>query len=148
MFPDNLASALSDEEILALTIYGEARGESPNGQIAVGCVIRNRVLSRGHDNIEYREVCLAPKQFSCWNDNDPNFRILIEMSKTLLYQNIQDPTFQQCLYFAQGIITEVIKDITNGSENYLTKNLFENRPEWAKNATNVQTIGSQVFFNA
>ena len=34
-------------DIMARTIYGEARGEEEEGQIAVGNVIKNRVKKKG-----------------------------------------------------------------------------------------------------
>jgi spore germination cell wall hydrolase CwlJ-like protein len=52
-------------DVLAKTIYAEARGESYEGKIAVASVIYNRAKG----NVEKMDdVCLARKQFSCWND--------------------------------------------------------------------------------
>lgn len=47
------------------TILGECAGCTDEGMIAVGNVIRNRAKYR---NQTVEAVCLAPKQFSCWND--------------------------------------------------------------------------------
>ena len=68
-----------DRDILARTLWGEARGESLAGQIAVAWTIRNRV-NDGKDKSWWGEgyagVCQKPYQFSCWNRNDPNFAYL------------------------------------------------------------------------
>jgi hypothetical protein len=68
-----------DRDILARTIFGEARGEGVAGQIAVAWTIRNRV-NDGKDKSWWGEgyagVCQKPYQFSCWNKNDPNFAYL------------------------------------------------------------------------
>ena len=137
---------LPKEEILALTIYGEARGEPIDGQIAVGCVIRNRVERLN----SYIKVCLAKEQFSCWNTNDPNYVVLTEMAdKLLMGQDIVDLDYQQCQYVASGIINWFIKDITNGAKYYMVTTLLDssNRPRWAQDTKTPIQIGKQTFFN-
>ena len=53
----------SDLMIMAKTIWGEARGESHNGQVAVAWVIRNRAERGGWWGNTIREVCLKDQQF-------------------------------------------------------------------------------------
>ena len=146
--PNNdILDNLSSIEILGLTIIGEARGEPIHGQVAVGCVIRNRLLT---SHKQYHDVCLAPKQFSCWNENDPNRVILLELAEKLLAgDKIRDAYLKQCLYVAKGIENWDIMDNTNGAVNYMTSDLFRARTvEWAKDATNIKIIGHHTFFNA
>ena len=62
-------------EVLARTLYGEARGEGLPGIEAVACVILNRVAfakARGRYwwGNTVSQVCLKPGQFSCWNAGD------------------------------------------------------------------------------
>ena len=136
---------LTDLEVLTLTIYGEARGEPIEGQIAVGCVIRNRVVAGLY--ISYKAACLAPLQFSCWNLNDPNYPILEEIANKMSFSEIiGEPVLNQCYWVATGIIHNSIKDNTHGSRNYLTTELLEsNPPSWAKRMKIVETIGNQTF---
>ena len=62
-----------DIDILARTIYGEARGEIEEGKRAVGLCILNRYKSKKWFSANtIAEVCQKPLQFSCWNKNDPN----------------------------------------------------------------------------
>ena len=49
---------------LTLTVYHEARGESPEGQRAVAKVILNRAAWK---RVDVETVVTAPKQFSCFN---------------------------------------------------------------------------------
>lgn len=68
-----------DRDILARTLWGEARGEGLAGQIAVAWTIRNRVndgKAKSWWGEGYAGVCQAPYQFSCWNKNDPNYQFL------------------------------------------------------------------------
>lgn len=71
-------------EVLARTIYGEARGETVRGKEAVACVVLNRV-QRAKDRSGYwwgdsiESVCFKPWQFSCWNENDPNHQKILSV---------------------------------------------------------------------
>lgn len=68
-----------DRDILARTLWGEARGESPVGQIAVAWTIQNRVndgKAKSWWGEGYAGVCQKPYQFSCWSRNDPNYASL------------------------------------------------------------------------
>jgi spore germination cell wall hydrolase CwlJ-like protein len=70
---------LSVLEAIALTIYGEARGESWEGKLAVGFVIMNR--SRLWKK-SIKEIVYAPNQFSCYLSNDPNYPLLRKIAET------------------------------------------------------------------
>jgi len=56
---------LTPEEVIARTIYDEARGEGLEGMKAVAAVILNR--SDGTPE-SMKEICLKPFQFSGWNN--------------------------------------------------------------------------------
>ena len=58
--------------IFAKTIWAEARGEPLEGQIAVANVILNRARQGGWWGDDVAGVCCKSKQFSCWNEGDPN----------------------------------------------------------------------------
>ena len=58
--------------IFAKTIWAAARGEPLEGQIAVANVIINRARQGGWWGDDVVKVCRKPKQFSCWNNGDPN----------------------------------------------------------------------------
>lgn len=146
MTPDEILTNLTQFETLYLTIIGEARGEPIEGQVAVGCVIRNRVT----DTNTYKQACLAPKQFSCWNRNDPNFPLLMELGEGALNSNpIKDPYLKQCIYVAQGIYEGRIMDSVHGAKNYMTTKLFlgPEKPKWAVAAKIVNEKGSHVFLH-
>lgn len=152
MSQDNtILDSLSPAEILGLTIIGEARGEPIQGQVAVGCVIRNRMSANPSKYHSYTTVCLEPLQFSCWNSDDPNRQVLLELANKLLAGDIlSDRYLVQCMYVARGINNWAIIDNTNGAVNYMTHDLFfsDKKPRWALKVSNIREIGSQVFFNA
>jgi len=72
---------LSEVELLARLIWGEARGESLQGKVAVGCVVWNRVNhATGRYGRTWRNVMLKPWAFSCfWQDlgKNPQFDQII-----------------------------------------------------------------------
>ena len=71
-----MAVTEKDRDILARTLWGEARGEGPAGQIAVAWTIRNRVFDGKEKSWwgeGYAGVCQKPWQFSCWNRNSSDY---------------------------------------------------------------------------
>lgn len=123
-----------DWEVFAKTIFGEARGEIRQGQIAVACCILNRFKSKKWYSAKtIAGVCQKPWQFSCWNKNDPNAQKIA---------NLTFPTYSK--YFP--IIKEAMQgDITNGATHYYAPALVK-CPVWAKGKTPCAEIGSHLFF--
>lgn len=141
---------LLPDEIFALTLYGEARGEPIDGIIAVANVIMNRLNDNPAKYKNVRNVCLEPKQFSCWNDDDPNKAKLLAIADQFVRNDISDKSLKQCWYIAKGVMTKNLLDNTKSAKNYMTESLFNgpNKPNWAKNPKTTPTqIGNHVFFN-
>ena len=129
-------------DILARTLWGEARGEGYKGMHAVCNVVLNRsayALSRkkgfwwGSDIVS---VCLKPWQFSCWNKNDPNRQKLVNVTA-------YDRSFELALSIAKRAINGELDDITLGADHYHLKTLS---PFWTKDETPVCTIGNHIFY--
>lgn len=100
-----------DRNILARTLCGEARVEGLDGQIAVAWAIRNRVFdgkAKSWWGEGYAGVCLKPWQFSCGNQNDPNYAYLstykpIQAQKAadqVKSGSVPDPTGRATHYYA------------------------------------------------
>jgi N-acetylmuramoyl-L-alanine amidase len=135
------------EEILALTLWGEARGETAEGQIAVANVITNRFRRQLGRYKTIKDVCLEPKQFSCWNKDDPNREKMLKLSEQFK-REITDKMLKQVHHIAVGAISGIWIDNTGNSINYMTNTLFhsENRPSWARFPRNPTQIGNHTFF--
>jgi len=142
---------LLPDEVLALTIWGEARGESIEGQVAVANVVMNRYKSNLEKYKTVADVCLEPKQFSCWNKNDPNYPKLIELGNKIVIngEDKADKILSQCLYIARGVMSFKLNDNTGSARNYMTKTLFysDKKPSWANPVTTPKVIGSHIFFS-
>ena len=124
-----------DVLILAKTIYGEARGEISQGKVAVGCVIMNRYYSKKwFAGSTLAGTCLKKMQFSCWNDNDPNKKIL---------ENITKDKLGDCYTIAKNLTDGVQQDITQGATHYHT---LDCNPAWAKDKECLCVIGHHKFY--
>ena len=128
--------------ILARTIYGEARGEyaktGPAAFMAIAYVVKNRLRQPKRFGASIQEVCQKPYQFSCWNKNDPNY--------TLISGVINHQLFQKCYEVGRWVFEQPgdVSDITNGSNHYHTKTI---QPYWSKNIKPALTLGNHVFYN-
>jgi N-acetylmuramoyl-L-alanine amidase len=126
-----------DVDVLARTLWGEARGEGRDGMVAVACVILNRADPR-----EKRwpngvaKVCQQPKQFSCWNPNDPNLARLQRV-------DAGDPAFKMALEVAGIAVAGKLPDPTRGANHYHTPAV---QPDWSKGKQPAATIGHHKFF--
>ena len=127
--------AARDIDVLARTIYGEARGESDLGKLAVAWVVVNRA-KRARSSIA--AACLKSIHFSCWNnarDNDAN-------QLAMLTADLSDPVFARCMAAALQAAHETGKDPTDGARHY---HAFGVSPSWAKGHDYI-TIGGHRFY--
>lgn len=130
-----------DIDVMARTLYGEARGEKVRGLEAVASVIVNRVdyaKKRGGYwwGNTISDVCLRPWQFSCWNANDPN------REKMLLLEP-GNKMFDTCLRVARRAINRGFKDPTGGATHYHHKAIL---PAWARSRKPSAEIGNHIFY--
>lgn len=96
-----LFKRLSESALLGLTVYGEARGEIPEGRMAVAQVILNR--SRLWKQ-PIKDVCLATNQFSCFLDGDPNLPKLVKIASDLNNEMGKNDPLMRCMAAADNVI--------------------------------------------
>lgn len=148
-----------DLDTTARTVWGEARGELPPGRVAVAAVIVTRArlareyLARNPGKTRhplYGDGTLAGaaqanpearyKQFSCWNEDDPN-------RKKLLAVSIDDPVYRECRAATLTAlrVTGTDRDPSMGATHYFDPRVV--KPSWAKGARQVAVIGNHRFFD-
>lgn len=138
---------LDDLDVMALTVWAEARGEGIKGQSAVAWVIRNRWenprwWSRDRDAIPddtIAAVCKDPFQFSCWNPNDPN-RARLDDPKILLEGHVKNIRL-----ICEKVLRSEIPDPTDRSDHYCTTKIAR-YTNWARGRKPVAIIGNHSFF--
>lgn len=130
-------------QVLARTIWGEARGEPVRGKEAVAAVILNRVARAATRGGRYwwggtvTEVCLKPWQFSCWNARDPNREKLLRVTE-------RDKSFAACLRIARRALAGQVCDPTAGAMHYHARGIH---PPWAWRLVPCAEIGAHLFYN-
>lgn len=121
---------VADDELIAATLILEAGGERhPYSMVAVYEVIRNRATQR---NQTMREVVLARKQFSCWNNVERRMELFEHATRHIQYP------------LALKIVREK-KDtnITRGATHYHAVRV---NPYWATSYTETITIQNHIFY--
>ena len=96
----------------------EARGESYLGQVAVGEVIRNRAFKT---SIGIIEICLAPFQFSCWNNARKAEKAINRISGD--EWQIASKAWEESKH----------TNYSKGATYYLAKNKLKYLPGWVNN---------------
>lgn len=125
---------LSDLELLALTIWGEARSAGNEGMSAVGSVILNRVRSSRFPN-SVRKVVLGPNQFASWDPSKPLRDKLLKVDRSVKFYN-------DAMKIADHLLSGGAGDSTDGATYYY---LVNQRPR-RNNLTLTKRIGRLNFY--
>ncbi|MCP1337269.1 cell wall hydrolase [Futiania mangrovi] len=137
-----------DMDVLARTIWGEARGEAPEGRTAVAWVIRNRAALAAErmarkatphplfGDGSLAGACKARWQFSCWNANDPN-------RGPMLAVGFADAAFADAFAVACRVLHAAVPDPTGGATHYHNHRI---EPHWTRGARPTAMIGRHVFY--
>lgn len=128
-------------DVLARTLWGEARGEPLRGIEAVAAVVVNRVaLARRRGGYWWGNsiaaVCRKPFQFSCWNPKDPNRAKLEAITAA-------DPVFATCQRVARRAVAGTLGDPTGGATHY---HVCGQHPAWASGHAPCAEIGHHLFY--
>jgi N-acetylmuramoyl-L-alanine amidase len=129
-----------DIDIMARTIYGEARGETWLAQEQVGLVILNRYRSgKWFAGKTIADTCQKPFQFSCWNTNDPN---LPKLTTTTLDDHAFQVAYAAALQCILGLAFGVVID--SKVTHYFV--VGSPVPNWAKGKQHEFSVGKHAFY--
>ena len=131
--PGHTPPVLTEDQLAALTIYLEARGESFAGKLAVAAVIRNRMKAKYQSDGTVKGTVLKRLQFQPWNHAKPEearFRIShSRMRDSLLaWRMVQDG-----------------RNVVQGALLFYNPRLVKT-PFWATVSHKVASIGGHEFF--
>lgn len=138
-----IKSGLTAQQVVALTIWAEARAEDVEGEIAVGCVIRNRLLHPKRFGETWAAVCLAKWQFSCWipQGGEANYRMVMATAEAKRWP-------RQQMWIADGLISgELEEDRVKGATHYYAS-WMATPPTWAAGLSPTAIIGAHRFYKA
>lgn len=122
-------SLTKEQQIIALTLLAEARGEGTEGMEAVAMVIKQRMANRKQTA---SQVCLAPKQFSCWNGKTSD-------DLQHLWQSPAAPDAIKVVRRFDKLDPAVI----GYADHYCTVNI---KPFWAIVQVPVVVVGNHTFY--
>ena len=139
----------AQEKCLAVTIYGEARGESDNGKIAVAWTAMNRATKKTVKSV--CKVVLAPKQYSIFNNNPALRMAAMSLNVEPRQKNVIDvASWHRSLELARGVFRKEIGDPTAGATHYLAPVVMKSKgytiPAWARKFTFKGKIDNQLFY--
>lgn len=135
-----------DIDVMARTMWGEARGEGALGMQAVANVIANRAAiseekgsywwGNGIEGVAKR-FRGDQHQFSCWDESDPNYKKIMALTDN-------DPTFVMAKRIARGVLSGSYYDNTEGAEHFRVRSASV---EWANPAQVTARIKNHIFEN-
>lgn len=138
---ESYISGISDAEIIAATLVGEAGGESSKGMKAIKNVLDNRAKRRSSSAAG---EALRPKQFSMWNKATTNVKTKddynLESVKSVIDQYKSHAKWPTALAYAK----QVLSDITNGATLYYAHNKID-PPYWTDDWKQTVVIGNHTF---
>jgi len=135
---------LKERELLALAVYGEARGEPIEGKIAVASVIMNRLKRNGWYGKDLYEVILKPYQFSCFNPGDPNRRRLEIIAENFSDYILNYEKLRECYWVACGFLDHYLTSNVGDATHYHA--VYIDPPSWAQEMVEVARIGNHIFY--
>lgn len=141
---------ITNLDVIATTLIGEAGGEGEQGMHAVMNVIMNRVRNSNDPVRAAVAVVLKPKQFSMFNSytlGNTDIRIIIDRAK-------QHPNWKVAANLASKGLAKQLPDITSGATHYhVSKGKSRVMPKWThptfggrnNQAIVTNTIGAHTF---
>lgn len=143
MTNQEIMTALTDTEALAITAWGEARSYFDDGRwvpspiqarLDVMSVIRNRWLKNPTQfGTTIKGVCHKPWAFSCWKPEGghDNYNAVMTAARIVADgKPVEDATLKETLFIARGLVSGDILDSVKGATHYYA-NWMKEAPAWS-----------------
>lgn len=134
----------SPVEVLARTLWGEARSGGYIGMQSVANSVMNRVRHKGWWGDTPLMVCLKPWQYSTWNPHTVGTPADANYLATIAADGSTDG-FVDALTIAALAIGNALPDVTAGSDSYYAASIPV-EPDWAKKSIFTFEIMGQRFY--
>lgn len=127
-----------DQEIMARTAMGEARGEGDIGMQAVMWTGMNRfTMKKWFSAPTIAGTFLKKSQYDCWLASDPNYFVVTNLSNN-------SDLYLEALQWAAQVLQGTLHDPTLGATHYYADSIAA--PPWTIGATRTIKIGRQSFY--
>lgn len=136
----NIMHTWSELELLTGVIYGEARGESLDGQILVGLTVMERARHPGFWNWgrNPREVMLVKNQFECMDITKSQYPKIVHAKENNTAQWRKIKHLAACIYM--GLFDDYVMIKPTHYHSYAVK------PKWAKQFKFILQEGKHLFY--
>ena len=125
------SNAWAYDEVVLQTIAMESADQSAYGQFLVASVIVNRSRTSGKS---LEQICLAKRQFSCWNSQKWAVSWLSRHYDTRTRDNALDALEQALIANNRPLVDHYHR--------------FDVHPSWAKRLKRVERVGAHVFYSS
>lgn len=147
MTDPELIAALTTQQKVALTMYGEARGEPIDGIRGIASVIMNRANAKG---LSPAAIVLAKGQFSCWSpiQGGYNYETLLDVARNVL-RGVSSDHLKMMMILAEAVIDKTLHDNVKKATHYYSPDAMIPKgrvPPWAIGLEPVIVIGHHRFF--
>jgi spore germination cell wall hydrolase CwlJ-like protein len=134
---------LNEIQIVAATLYAECEGEPWAGKVMVGEVMAVRASER---NQTLKTICLAPKQFTAWNDKT---MAQMEAQVNAWEKQVNNQAWKDCKTIA-AMICKAGYEVTSTANHYLNPKTANPKTvkKWKKEMTLVAVVGNHNFYRA
>lgn len=141
---ESYLNGISDNEIVAATIIGEAGGEDESGMKAIFNVLTNRSKKKG---TSAAGEALRPRQFSMWDEATMNVSTKDDFNKKKIIAVIKEKKTHPKWNEALSIVKSGSKDLTKGATHYYA---FKgpnkiSPPSFSQGWTETTEIGNHKF---
>lgn len=138
-----------EDVLLAMLAWGEARGQSYEGKLAVIGTVLERASIKAHT---LKREILRPWAYSCFNVQDPNIR---KLARPLKYGSVAE--WESCLDAAAEALQPSFISPASGATHYVVRKLWlspvvANKRKWfdvseiASGRTKlIKVLGGHVF---
>ena len=128
-----------EQNVVAQTLLGEARGEGKAGMYAVACVIKQRMINRRKTA---KQICLASSQFDYWTQHKKSTLDDINRAnvRRLMTGNSELARYAKALAVS---INKIDLNYTRNADHYCHVN--ENN-YWTRGNRPVRVIGNHKFY--
>lgn len=147
---NEIGKDLTPQQVVAYTIWGEARGECLSGKMAVACCIFTRAFRLaarypvGPDGQTLpqdflKDVCLAPKMFDCWLDGE-----FQQESPPEVFTDQEDIPWEMCQMIASELFQPHFVPLAPITHYYALT--MAKPPYWAAKMDFIGKFGNQLFY--
>jgi len=138
---------LTDTQLLALCIYGEAGTKKVvmGHRLGVASCVMNRArnLTGRGAGVTLKDVILAPGQFPCFQEGNPNRLGLMAIACGWDKAFQRNRHLRECFRIAEGVMGGDLPDNVSGATHYKKS---EDRAPWSDTMKLVAVIGEYEFY--